>query len=140
MERKNTKILHKELSYILQGCLFDIRKQYGSGHKETVYKNLLAERLKLKGLSIEIEKIIPIYSDQSGQMVGNYRSDLVLEKKIIIELKASKFTTRQDEEQILYYLRNTVYEIGYLINFGMPKLAIRRLIYTNDCKIRGFSS
>lgn len=140
MERKNTKILHKELSYILQGCLFDIRKQYGSGHKETVYKNLLAERLKLKGLSIEIEKIIPIYSDQSGQMVGNYRPDLLLEKKIIIELKASKFTTSQDEEQILYYLKNTAYEIGYLINFGMPKLAIRRLIYTNDRKIRGLSS
>jgi GxxExxY protein len=132
---KNKRLLYKELSYIIQGCCFEIRKEYGPGHKETVYANLLKEYLELKGLKVEKEKPIKIYSSKTNKVVGIYRPDLVVNNSILIEVKASKLTTKRDERQLYYYLKNSVYELGYLINFGSPKrVFIKRIIYTNDKK------
>lgn len=132
--RNNTKILHKDLSYIIQGCCFEIRKEYGAGQKETVYVNLLKEYLESKGLKVEKEKSIKIYSSKTGKIVGSYRPDLIIEDKIPIEVKSSSFTTKQDEKQLYHYLRNSSYELGYLVNFSTKKLFIKRIIYTNDRK------
>ena len=134
MLRNDTKLLHKELSYLIQGCAFEIRKRYGAGHKENVYKNLMADFIHEKGLRVEKEKGIPVFSDKSGKIVGKYQPDLVVDGKIILELKASKLTTLQDIRQLDYYLKNSVYELGYLVNFGTPHLFIKRRIYTNDRK------
>ena len=57
-----------------------------------------------------------------------------MEDKLIIEIKSSRFTTRIDEKQLYYYLRNSKYEVGFLVNFSTPKLYIKRIIYTNDRK------
>jgi GxxExxY protein len=131
---KNKKLLYKEISYIIQGCCFEIRKEYGPGHKETVYANLLKEYLELKGLKVE-KKPIKIYSSKTNKVVGIYRPDLVINNSILIEVKASKLTTKSDERQLYYYLKNSVYELGYLINFGSTKrVFIKRIIYTNDKK------
>lgn len=132
--KQHEKILHKELSYIIQGCCFEIRKEYGPGQKESIYTNLLYECLKTKGISVEKEKAIKIYSSRSGKLVGIYRPDLVVDEKISVEVKSSSFTTRQNEKQLYFYLRNSKYELGYLINFSTPKLYIKRIIYTNDKK------
>jgi GxxExxY protein len=128
------KILYKELSYIIQGCCFEIRKEYGAGQKETVYVNLLKEYLESKGLKVEKEKSIKIYSSKTGKIVGSYRPDLIVEDKIPIEVKSSSFTTKQDEKQLYHYLRNSNYELGYLVNFSTRKLFMKRIIYTNDKK------
>ncbi len=96
---KNTKLLYKELSYIIQGCCFEIRKEYGPGHKETIYANLLKEYLELKGLKVEKEKPIKIYSSKTNKVVGIYRPDFVVNNSILIEVKASKLTTKRDERQ-----------------------------------------
>jgi len=132
--RNNTKILYKELSYIIQGCCFEIRKGYGPGQKESIYVNLLKECLEDKKISVEKEKSIKIYSSKSGKVIGTYRPDLVVANKIPIEVKSSRITVKQDEKQLYYYLRNSEYELGYLINFGTPRLYIKRIIYTNDKK------
>jgi len=59
----------------------------------------------------------------------------VVNDSILIEIKASKLTTKLDERQLYYYLKNSVYELGYLINFSSPKrVFIKRIIYTNDKK------
>jgi GxxExxY protein len=113
---KNKRLLYKELSYIIQGFCFEIRKEYGPGHKETVYVNLLKEYLELKGLKVDKEKPIKIYSTKTSRIVGIYRPDLVVNNSILIEIKASKLTTKRDERQLYYYLKNSVYELGYLIN------------------------
>lgn len=86
-----------DLSYVVQGCIFDIRKQYGPGQKEVVYKRLLIEKLESKKLSVEQEKRINVYSQDTGKVVGVYQPDIVVDNKIIIELKSSRFTTKQDE-------------------------------------------
>lgn len=130
----NKRFLYKELSYLLQGCFFEIRKEYGPGQKESVYVNLLIECLKSKNVSTEKEKTINIYSSKTGKVVGTYRPDLLVDGKIIVEVKSSRFITRQDEKQLYHYLRNSKYEIGYLVNFSTHKLYIKRIIYTNDKK------
>ncbi len=126
--------LYKDLSYIIQGCFFQIRKEYGPGHKESVYQNIIIECLQDKPIKVEKEKSINIYSNQTGKKVGSYRPDLIIDNKIIIEIKSSRFTTKQDEKQLYHYLRNSKYEIGYLVNFSTAKLYVKRIIYTNDRK------
>lgn len=134
MNTDKHKFLHKDLGYKLRGCFFAIRNEYGPGQKESVYVNLILEYLKHKDIFAEKEKVINIYSVLSGKIVGAYRPDVIADKKIIIEVKSSRFTTKQDEMQLYHYLRNSEYEVGYLVNFSTKKLYIRRIIYTNDRK------
>lgn len=132
--KPHEKILHKDLSYLIQGCCFEIRKEYGAGQKELVYVNLLKECFEAKNLTVEKEKPIKIHSSKTGKIVGTYRPDLIIEDKIPIEVKSSSFTTRHDEKQLYHYLRNSNYELGYLVNFSTKQLFIKRIIYTNDRK------
>ena len=128
-----SKLLYSELTYKLRGIFFEIRNTYGPGQKENVYQNLLADALKENKISFAKEKSINIYSS-NGKKVGIYRPDFVVENKIIIEIKSSRFTSKVDEKQLYYYLRNSGYEIGFLVNFSTPKLYIKRIIYTNNRK------
>lgn len=127
------KLLHDELTYKLRGFFFEIRNLYGPGQKENVYQNLLAETLKKNKIIHEREKIITVHS-LSGKKVGTYKPDFVVEDKILIETKSSRFSPKIDEKQLYYYLRNSKYEIGLLVNFSTPQLHIKRIIYTNDLK------
>lgn len=127
-------LLYPELSYVIRGCIFEIRKQYGPGQKEIVYHRLLEEKLLKEDLIVEREKRINIYSQDTGKTIGIYQPDLVIEDKIIIEVKSSKFSSQTDEKQLYHYLRNSKYELGYLVNFSTPILYIKRIIYTNNNK------
>ena len=133
MDQKG-KILYKELSYKLQGCFYEIRNNYGPGQKESVYVNLIIESLKNKGIAIEKEKAIKIYSINSKKVVGTYKPDLVVDDKILVEVKSSRTITKQDEKQLYFYLRNSKYEVGYLVNFSTPRLYIKRIVYSNHRK------
>jgi GxxExxY protein len=130
----DSKILYADLSYVIQGCIFEIRKQYGPGQKEVIYQRLLIEKLELKGLSVIREQKINIYSQDSGKVVGTYQPDLIVNDCIVIELKSTNFTTQTDEKQLYFYLRNSKYELGYLINFSTPELFMKRMVYSNDRK------
>jgi len=127
------KLLYKDLSYKLRGLFFQIRNTYGPGQKENIYSNLLTEALKENKIPFEKEKFINIYTP-NGKVAGTYKPDFIIDDKIIIEVKSSRYTTRIDEKQLYYYLRNSKYEIGLLINFSTPKLFIKRIIYTNNRK------
>lgn len=128
------EILYKELSYIVVGCIFDIRKQYGPGQKEIIYQRILIEKIVNKGLKVEKEKKISILSQDTGIKMGTYQPDLVVNDKIIIELKSSKFSGQNDERQLYYYLRNSKYELGILVNFSTPELYLKRIVYSNNKK------
>ncbi len=134
MNTKQHGLLYKDLSYKIQSCFFEIRKEYGPGQKESIYVNLIIEWLIDNKILFEKEKSIKIYSSKTGRVVGIYRPDLIVDDKIIIEVKSSRFGSQQDERQLYYYLRNSKYEVGYLINFSFPHLYIKRIIYTNDRK------
>lgn len=127
------KILYKELSYKLQGLFFDIRNELGSGHKESIYQKALEKELINTGINFKKEAPIKIFSSKK-EFLGLYRPDFLVEDKIIIELKASTFVTKQESARVYDYLRNSEYELAYLVNFASPKLYIRRFLFTNDRK------
>ena len=116
------------------GIFYKIRNEYGPGHKEIIYQNLLEEALIANNISHSREARIKIYSNDTGKVVGTYVPDFLVDDKIIVELKSSRYTTKTDEKQLYHYLRNSPYQVGYLVNFSTPQLYIKRIIYTNDRK------
>lgn len=134
MKRLVANLLYKELSYKAHGAAIEVRKALGPGHKEKLYQQAFAEELKSAGLAFEKEKAVKIYSPKSGKYLGLYRPDFVIDKKIIVEIKAEKFVSRGEINRIYDYLRNSDYELAYLVNFASPRLFVRRIIYTNDRK------
>lgn len=127
-------LLEEELSYKVRGCIYKVANKYGKGLKEKVYQNVLTEELKIANLKTEEQKRINIHSFDTGKIVGVYIPDFLIEDKIIIEIKASNFITNQDIDQQRSYLRISIYEIAYLVNFCANPLFIKRNIYTNDKK------
>lgn len=127
------KILYKNLSYKIQGLIFDIRNDLGSGHKESIYQKALEKELTRVRIKFVKEPSIKIYS-KKGEFLGLYRPDFLIENKIIVELKAVEYISKQETARVYDYLRNSEYELAYLVNFASPKLYIKRLIFTNDRK------
>ena len=127
-------LLYEELSYKIRGCAMEVRKDYGSGHKEALYENAYAEELAANRIKFKREKSINVYSPKSGRKVGSYRPDFIVEEKIIIELKAMDMVPRRMIDRLFDYLKNSKYELGFFINFGGSRLYIKRIIYTNDRK------
>ena len=121
-------LLYPDLSYKLQGCFFKVYNILGFGHKEIAYQRALEQELTLQNISFEREMHLLItYRDKK---IAEYVPDLVIDKKIIIEIKALEFLPNKFITQLIYYLKGTNYKLGYLINFGAPKLQIIRRIWT----------
>lgn len=131
---RTDKLLYKELSYKVIGAVYDVRNTYGSGQKELVYQNALAEELEKRKIPFKREVNIKITSPNSGKTMGTYKLDFVIENKIIVEIKAMKFTPSKIEQQLYSYLRSAKFEIGFLVNFGSSKLYLKRIILTENCK------
>lgn len=134
MEAEGKTILEKELCYKIQGAFYSVANKYGCGFKEQIYQKALAEELEKLALNFKQQQRINIYSLDSGKVLGVYVPDFVVEDKIVVEIKATEFTTNQNVNQQRSYLKASKYEIGYLVNFGTLKLFIQRSIYTNNRK------
>ncbi len=127
-------LLYKELSYVIQGIAFEIRKDFGSAHKEQIYQKAFEEALKNRNVPYQREGAIKVHSPRTGKFIGLYRPDFIIDEKIILELKAQTFLPRVEVNKIYDYLRTSDYELGYLINFASPNLYIKRVIFTNNKK------
>lgn len=127
MANSDEKILYKDLSYQLQGLFYAVRNDLGSGHKESIYQKALEKELISAGIKFIKEPPIKIYSAKK-EYLGLYRPDFLIDDKIIVELKATSFVTKQENARVYDYLRNSKYELAYLVNFASP------IIFTNDRK------
>lgn len=134
MRRIVNNLLYKELSYKVHGAAIEVRKDFGPGHKEQLYQKAFGDELKRRNLSFEKELAIKIYSPKDGKFVGAYRPDFIIDGKILVEIKAKKFVTHAEILRVYDYLRNSKYELAYLINFASERLFVRRIIFTNDRK------
>jgi GxxExxY protein len=103
----------------------------GYGFLEKVYENAMAFELRRAGLKVEQQAKIDVYYE--GQVVGEYFADLLVEDKVIVELKATRCLTEENEAQLLNYLRATLNQVGLLLNFG-PKADFRRKAFDNERK------
>ncbi|MBF1603542.1 MAG: GxxExxY protein [Prevotella sp.] len=105
-------------------CAKRIRRQLGPGFLEKVYKNAMVVELRKLKLNFETEKLIQVLYD--GIVVGEYRTDIIVEGKLILELKATQDLSIANEVQLVNYLTSTQIDDGLLINFGADKLQFKR--------------
>ena len=125
-------LIFADLTYKIRGCLFNVYNELGYGHKERVYQKALAKEFEEQKVSFEKE--LGLRVKYKGQLVGRYRPDFVVDNKVILELKAVEFMPKSFETQLIHYLKSTGYKLGLLINFGSPKLMIRRLVWTSNSR------
>jgi len=130
VKNRSGELLYGDLTGKIIGLCYETHKQYGSGQKETIYQNALEEKLKLNQVPFKKEVDIAIKSEDTGKRLGNHRLDFVIDDKVVVETKAIKFTPIKLEQQLYSYLRNSIYKIGLMINFGSQKLYVRRIILT----------
>ena len=128
MINTDKKLIYADLTYKIRGAIFVVYNTLGFGHKEHVYHKALIK--ELAELKIPHEDEASLGVKYKGETVGNYRADLVIDEKIIIELKAVEFMPKVYETQLIHYLKTTGFQLGLLVNFGAPKLQIKRLVWT----------
>ena len=116
----------EELTYVIRGCVFDVFRQLGAGFLESVYEKALLIELNSKGIKAEAQKSVEVY--YKGALVGKYIADIIVEQKILLELKATNEIHPKHKAQILNYLKATKIKVGLLINFTHPKAEIKRYI------------
>lgn len=114
----------EELTYKIIGAAYEVHGYLGGGFLEKVYENALAVELKKQGLRVLQQYEIPVY--YKDELVGDYVADLIVNGKVIIELKAITNLSVSHEVQLVNYLTATNRDIGLLINFGDKKVTIKK--------------
>ncbi|GIK61230.1 MAG: GxxExxY protein [Ignavibacteriota bacterium] len=123
--------LHKELTSKIIQAFYKVYNTLGYGFLEKVYENAMRIELNKMGIFVEQQKNIKVYYE--SEMIGDYFADLLIEKLVIVELKAAENICEEHEAQLLNYLKATDVEVGLLLNFGkMPE--VRRKIFMNKNK------
>ncbi len=123
MENLNAVTADQLISEIIE-CAKRIRRQLGPGFLEKVYKNAMIVELRKLKLTYEAEKLIQVLYD--GIVVGEYRTNIIVEGRLILELKATQDLSIANEVQLVNYLTSTGIDDGLLINFGSDKLQFKR--------------
>ena len=122
MERNlpRRRLPHAELTGAIIGAFYDVYNALGFGFLEQVYVNALAIALERAGFALERERAYDVYFRDA--IVGRYRVDLLVEKSVLIEVKAAYALADADRRQVLNYLRCTGVEVSLLLHFGpMPE-------------------
>ena len=122
---------HQELTEKIIKAFYNVYHVLGYGFLEKVYENAMAIELRKLGVTFTQQSPISVYYE--GEVVGEYFADLVVEGKVIVELKAVSKLADEHEAQLLNYLKATPNEVGLLLNFG-PEPQIARKIYDNPRK------
>jgi GxxExxY protein len=128
MVREYTRIdaNEKRISERAIGCAYEVGNELGTGFLEAVYENALAMEMRQQGLRFEQQKLLKVF--YHGSLVGQYVADFVVEDRLLIELKALSYLNSQHEAQVMNYLKATGITAGLLLNFGTPKVGIRRIV------------
>ncbi|WP_295455643.1 GxxExxY protein [uncultured Thiodictyon sp.] len=127
MDRQDAQdegLKYGHLTEVVIGCAFDVINELGAGFLESVYENALLLAVRQKGLSATAQQ--PIKVMFRGECVGDFFADMLVDDKVLIELKAVKALAPEHQAQIINYLNATGIEVGLLRNFGHPKLEYRR--------------
>lgn len=126
-------MLHKELTEKMIQAYYRVYNELGYGFLEKVYERAL--ELELSATGLEVKSQYPIQVFYRGEHIGDYIADLLVEDKVIVEIKAADCLIDVHEAQLLNYLKATNIEVGLLMNFG-PEPKFFRRIFTNDNKLK----
>jgi GxxExxY protein len=122
----------KVLSARVIGCAQNVSRELGAGFLEAVYESALALEFKLDDIKFCRQYELDVR--YRNTIVGQYRADFVIENRLIIEVKALLALNSKHESQMMNYLRASGLTVGLLINFGTPRLGIRRMVWNYDEK------
>jgi GxxExxY protein len=120
------ELLYKELSYEIVNAAICVWKELGFGFLEKVYENALMVELQKRHIPCAQQKPIKVHYD--NQIVGDYIADILIEEKILLELKSAKGIDDSHIAQVLNYLKATGIRLGIILNFGPEKMEFKRLI------------
>ena len=111
---------------LIINCAMKVSNTLGAGFLEKVYENALAIELRKVGLRVQQQKKLVVMYDNA--VVGDYIADIIVNKCIILEVKAAKAIDAIHQAQLLNYLKATGFHVGLILNFGTPRLGIKRLV------------
>ena len=120
------KFLYGELSYKVIGLAMEVHKKLGCGFLEKVYENSMMVAFRREAIAAKQQSPVKVYFD--GQEVGYYVADIIVEDKIILELKTASNLIDEHKAQALNYLKATNLRLAILLNFGTKSLQYDRLI------------
>ena len=122
----------KRLSELVLGCAQNVSRELGAGFLERVYENALCIELSKSDIPFQRQQKFEIlYKDEN---IGNYIADIVVANKLLVELKALAGFSREHDAQVMNYLKASELTVGLLLNFGVAKLGIRRVVWNYDDK------
>ena len=116
-----------DLCDIVRQTAYDIHVYHSNGHLEKVYENALANRLRKAGFDVKQQHPLKVH-DEDGTIIGEYYADLLIDGRLIVELKAAKTIADEHVAQTLGYLKASRIEHGLLINFGSYRFEIRKYV------------
>jgi GxxExxY protein len=119
-------VIEDALTERVIGCAFKVQNTLGCGFLEKVYENALHHECRKSGLEVQAQHPIQVFYDQA--IVGEYLADLLVEDRLLIELKAVKALDDIHLAQCLNYLKATGLKTCLLLNFGSPNLEIKRIV------------
>lgn len=120
-----------ELCDLVRQTAYAIHVYHGHGHLEKVYENTLAHRLRRLGIDVKQQHPMTVY-DEDGTVVGDYFADLLVDGRLIVELKACRTLADEHIAQILGYLKSARVQDGLLINFGSYKFQVKKYVMSHE--------
>lgn len=132
------KLLYRNLTYKIIGIFYKVHTSLGCGFPEKVYQKAIEIELKKENINYETEKTFKVVYYKED--VGSFRLDMVIDKKVIVEIKAVEHLPKVFREQLISQLRASPYELGLLVNFGAPKLEYIRVIRSKDIRLNPLKS
>ncbi|WP_404326046.1 GxxExxY protein [Aerophototrophica crusticola] len=108
------------------GAAFDVSHHLGAGFLENLYKRALLKELRLRRLAVQEE--VPFQVRYKGEPIGTYFADLLVERQVIVELKVAEAINDAHVHQVVNYLKASGLRVGLILNFGVPRVAVRRVL------------
>ena len=125
---RRRRLVHEDLTREIISAFYEVYNTLGYGFLESVYTRALFSEFTRRGLHVQCEVMIDVY--YKGECVGSFRADMLVEYRVVVEIKASTWLVEADRNQLLNYLRSSCLEVGLLLHFG-PRPRFRRVVAEN---------
>lgn len=127
---------HTEITRQIIGAAYEVQNTLGAGFAEKVYENTLAAELAARGIAVRRQAPVQVFYEE--KLVGDYIADLIVEDKVIVELKATRTMDRAFEAQLINYLKATGIEVGLVLNFS-DNVEVKRLVFSRSSSAKSAS-
>ena len=126
MNDKTAEMKHAELTEKIIGIFYSVYNELGHGFLESVYEEAMAMSLEAAGMTVTRQLTVPVWFH--GRQIGDFRADLVVDDRVLVELKAVQRLEPAHDAQLMNYLKSTRFEVGLLLNFGTRPEVHRRIV------------